>query len=39
MIYNYSILDNQKVSKHTFQATIFKVQENSRTFQGICTEF
>ena len=28
-------LDNQKASKNTFQATTFKVEENSRTFQGL----
>ena len=27
------VLDNQKVSKNTFQATTFKAEENSRTFQ------
>jgi len=30
----YSILENQKAVKNTFQATTFKVEENSRTFQG-----
>ena len=30
----YSALDNQKAFKNTFQATTFKVEENSRT----CTE-
>ena len=33
----YSVLDNQKASKHTFQATTFKVEE----IQGVsrtCTE-
>ena len=29
-----SVLDNQKASKNSFQATTFKVEENSRTFQG-----
>ena len=29
-----SVLDNQKASKNSFQATTFKVKENSRTFQG-----
>ena len=27
------VLDNQKGSKNTFQATTFKAEENSRTFQ------
>ena len=35
----YSVLDNQKASKHTFQATTFKVEENSRTFQGLAQKF
>ena len=30
----YFVLDNQKASKNTFGATTFKVEENSRTFQG-----
>ena len=30
----YIVLDNQKTSKKSFQATTFKVQENLRTFQG-----
>ena len=29
----YSVLNNQKTSKNYFQATTFKVEENSRTFQ------
>ena len=39
MIHNYSVLDNQKSSKNTFHATKFKVEENSRTFQGIAQKF
>ena len=35
----YSVLDNQKVSKNTFQATTLKVEENSRTFQGLAQKF
>ena len=31
----YIVLDNQKVSKNSFQATTFKVEENSRTIQGL----
>ena len=34
MIYTLSF-DNQKESKNSFQATTFKVEENSRTFQGL----
>ena len=30
-----SVLDNQKASKNSFQATTFKVEENSRTFQDL----
>ena len=29
----YSVLDNQEASKNNFQATTFKGEENSRTFQ------
>ena len=29
----------QKALKNTFQATTFKVQENSRTFQGLAQTF
>ena len=39
MIHNYSVLDNQKSSKNTFHATKFKVEENSRTFQGLAQKF
>ena len=28
----YIVLDNQKASKNTFQATTFKAEENSRAF-------
>ena len=35
----YFVLDNQKASKNTFQATTFKVEENSRTFQGLPLKF
>ena len=31
-----SLLNNQKALVNTFQATTFKVKENSRTFQGLC---
>ena len=34
----YSVLDNQRASKNTFQVTTFKV-ENSRTFQGLAQKF
>ena len=34
-----SVFDNQKASKNTFQATPFKVEENSRTFQGLAQKF
>ena len=30
----FCLLDNQKASKNSFQATTFKVEENLRTFQG-----
>ena len=30
-----SVLDNQNTSKNSFHATTFKVEENSRTFQGL----
>ena len=39
MIHNYSVLDNQKSSKNTSHATKFKVEENSRTFQGLAKKF
>ena len=35
----YSLLGKQKALKNTFQATTFKVEENSRTFQGVTPEF
>ena len=35
----YSVLDNQKASKNNFQATTFKGEENSRTFQGLVQKF
>ena len=31
----YIVLDNQKASKNSFQATTFKVEENSRTFEEL----
>ena len=31
----YSLLNNQKALVNTFQATTFKVEENSRNFQGL----
>ena len=30
----YIVLENQKASKDSFEATTFKVEENSRTFKG-----
>ena len=33
------IFDNPKSMKTTFQATTFKVEENSRTFQGLAQKF
>ena len=33
------VLDNQKASKNTFQATKFKAEENSRTFQSLAQKF
>ena len=33
------ILDNQKAPKKSFQSTTFKVEENSRTFQGHAQKF
>ena len=39
MIYNYSVLDNQRASKNTFQASTFKVEKNSRNFQGLAQKF
>ena len=35
----YIVLDNQKASKNTFQATTFKTEENSRAFQKPALEF
>ena len=35
----YSVLDNQKASKNTFQATTLKVEENSGTFEGLAKKF
>jgi len=35
-------LENQKALKNTFEATTFKVEENSQTFQGFaqkCKDF
>ena len=35
----YSLLENQKPLKNTFQATTLKAEENSRTFQGLAKKF
>ena len=35
----YSVLENQKALKNTFPATTFKLEENSRTFQGLAQNF
>ena len=35
----YTVLNKQKALKNTFQATTFKVEENSRTFQGLAQKF
>ena len=35
----YIVLDNQTASKNTFQAPTFKVEENSRPFQGLTQKF
>ena len=35
----YSVLDNQKALKNTFQVTAFKAEENSRTFHGLLLKF
>ena len=32
-------LNKQKALKNTFQATTFKVEENSRTFHGLAQKF
>ena len=33
-----TILDKQKASKNSFPVTTFKVEQNSRTFQGLFKE-
>ena len=33
------VLDNKKTTKNTFHVTKFKVEENSRTFQGLAKKF
>ena len=33
------MLNNQKASENTFQATTFQVEENSTTFQGLAQKF
>ena len=35
----YSVLDNQKASKNSFEVTTFKVEENSSPFQGLAQKF
>ena len=35
----YSVLDKQNALKNTFQTTAFKVEGNSRTFQGLAQTF
>ena len=35
----YSVLDNQKASKNSFQPTTFKVEENLRTFHRLAQKF
>ena len=35
----YIDLDKQKALEKSFQATAFKVEENSRTFQGLVQKF
>ena len=35
----YILSWKKKTSKNTFQATTFKVEEKSRTFQGLAQEF
>ena len=35
----YIVLDKQIASKNSFQLTTFKVEENSRTFQGLAQKF
>ena len=43
IIINFSvramIFDNPKSMRNTFQATTFKVEENSSTFQGLAQKF
>ena len=39
MIYNNSVLDKQKAQKTQIHTTAFKVEENSRTFQGPAQKF
>ena len=34
-----TILDKQKASKNSFPVTTFKVEQNSRTFQGLAQKF
>ena len=35
----YIVLPKQQAPKNTFQATTFKFEENSRTFQGLAQKF
>ena len=35
----FCLTHKQKASKNSFQATTFKVEENSRTFQGLAQKF
>ena len=35
----FCLTHKQKASKNSFQATKFKVEENSRTFQGLAKKF
>ena len=35
----YIVLDNHKALRNTFPAITFKVEENSRTFQGLAMKF
>ena len=34
-----TVLDKQKASKNSFPVTTFKVEQNSRTFQGLAQKF
>ena len=34
-----TVLDKQKASKNSFPVTTFKVEHNSRTFQGLTQKF